>query len=154
MEELFQSLLSGVDTLTGQLKSHLFEMTEPEGPVLMLVDAHGECCVNHPGRVAFLDECPDVLPTICRQIADGYDPCVYAVEDGCVIGTQLTTERADCGYFLIFLPGYRSETVQTNMDLFELLLAQVQVICQLTEKNNRLHHQRLSGLSGKSAVLA
>ncbi|MHC5159987.1 MAG: hypothetical protein ACYSN8_08155, partial [Planctomycetota bacterium] len=62
-------------------------------------------------------------------------------------------EITDCGRFLIFLPGYRSETVQANMDLFELLLAQVQLICQLIEKNNQLHHQQLSGLSQNSTLL-
>ena len=153
MEELYKSLLSGVDTLTEQFKSHLFGMTELEGPVLMLVNDQGELCANHPNRVAFLSEEPNVLSVICRQIDDGYDPCVYAVESGCVIGTQLATETTDCGRFLIFLPGYRSETVQANMDLFELLLAQVQLICQLIEKNNQLHHQQLSGLSQNSAVL-
>ena len=153
MEELYKSLLSGVDTLAEQFKGHLFGMTELEGPVLMLVDGQGELCANHPSRVGFLNECPEVLPSICRQIDDGYDPCVYAVEGGCIIGTQLATEKTNCGHFLMFLPGYRSETVQVNMDLFELLLAQVQLICQLIEKNNQLHHRQLSGLSENSAVL-
>ena len=153
MEELYKSLLSGVDTLTEQFKGHLFGMTELEGPVLMLVNDKGELCANHPSRVAFLNEDDGILPVICRQIDDGYDPCVYAVEGGCVIGTQLATEMTDCGRFLIFLPGYRSETVQANMDLFELLLAQVQLICQLIEKNNQLHRQQLSGLSQNSALL-
>jgi len=153
MEELYKSLLSGVDMLTEQLKGHLFGMTELEGPVLMLVDDEGELCANHPSRVAFLNESPDILSVICRQIDDGYDPCVYEVESGCVIGTQLATEKTNCGRFLIFLPGYRSETVQANMDLFELLLGQVQLICQLIEKNNQLHHRQLSGLSENSTVL-
>ena len=153
MEELYKSLLSGVDTLTEQFKGHLFGMTELEGPVLMLVNDQGELCANHPSRVAFLNECPEVLSSICRQIDDGYDPCVYAVEGGCIIGTQLATEKTNCGRFLMYLPGYRSETVQANMDLFELLLAQIQLICQLIEKNNQLHHRQLSGLSQNSAVL-
>ncbi len=153
MEELYKSLLSDVDTLTEQLKGHLFDMTELEGPVLMVVDSQGELCANHPSRIAFLSEGPDVLSAICGQIDDGYDPCVYAVEGGCVIGTQLATATVDCGRFLIFLPEYRSETVQANMDLFELLLGQVQLICQLIEKNNRLHHQQLTGLSQNSVVL-
>ena len=153
MEELYKSLLSGVDTLTEQFKSHLFGMTELEGPVLMLVNNQGQLCANHPSRVAFFNDSPDILSAICGQIDDGYDPCVCDVEGGCVIGTQLATEKTNCGRFLIFLPGYRSETVQVNMDLFELLLAQVQLICQLIEKNNRLHHQQLSGLSQNSAVL-
>ena len=153
MEELYKSLLSGVDTLTEQFKGHLFGMTELEGPVLMLVNDRGELCANHPSRVAFLNEYPQVLSAICNQIDDGYDPCVYAVEGGCIIGTQLATEKTNCGRFLIFLPGYRSETVQANMDFFELLLGQTQLICQLIEKNNQLHHRQLSGLSKSSAVL-
>jgi len=153
MEELYKSFLSGVDTLTEQFKGHLFGMTELEGPVLILVNNQGELCANHPSRVGFLNERPDILSAICHQIDDGYDPCVYAVEGGCIIGTQLATEKTDCGHFMIFLPEYRSETVQANMDLFELLLAQVQLTCQLIEKNNRLHHHQLSGLSKNSAVL-
>ena len=153
MDELYKSLLSGVDTLTEQLKGHLLDMTELEGLVLMLVNEQGEINANHPSRVAFLNERADILSAICGQIDDGCDPCVFQVEGGCIIGTQLATEKTHCGRFLIFLPGYRSETVQANMDLFELLLAQVQLICQLIEKNNRLHHQQLSGLSQNSAVL-
>lgn len=153
MEELYHSLLSGADVLAAQLKKHLFGLTELEGPILIHVDEHGHFCANHPSRVAFFNECPEVLSSICAQIDDGYDPCVYAVEDGCVIGIQLTGEITHCGYFLIFLPGYRSETVHANMDLFELLLAQVQLICQLTEKNNLLHHRQLSEMGKNSNVL-
>jgi hypothetical protein len=39
------------------------------------------------------------------------------------------------------------------MDLFELLLGQTQLICQLIEKNNQLHHLQLTGMSRNSAVL-
>ncbi|RKY13264.1 MAG: hypothetical protein DRP52_03225 [Planctomycetota bacterium] len=153
MEELYKSLLSGADMLTEQFKDHLFGMTELEGPVLMLVNDQGELCANHPSRIAFLNESPAILPAICRQIDDGYDPCVYAVDGGCIIGTQLATEKTHCGRFLMYLPGYRSETVQANMDLFELLLGQIQLICQLLEKNNQLHRRHLSALSKDPAAL-
>ena len=154
MENLYKSLLSSADTLTEQLKGHLFGMTELEGPVLIFVDEQHQFCANHPSRISFLSETPDLLSAICRQIDDGYDPCAYEVEDGCIVGTQLATETTHCGYFLIFLPGYRSETLQANMDLFELLLAQTQLVCQLIEKNNQLHHLQLTGMSKKSVVLS
>lgn len=153
MEELYKSLLSGADTLTEQLKGHLFGMTELEGPVLILVDERGQWYANHPSRTSFLSESPGLLLAICGQIDDGYDPCVYDVDGGCLVGTQLATERTHCGHFLIFLPGYCGEMVQANMDLFELLLGQTQLICQLIEKNNQLHHQQLTGMSRNSAVL-
>lgn len=153
MEELYKSLVSGAGMLTEQLKGHLFEMTELEGPVLILVDGRGRVCANHPSRASFLSESPELLRVICGQIDDGADPCVYEVDDGCLVGTQLATETTPCGYFLMFLPGYRAQTVQANMDLFELLLAQTQLICQLIEKNNKLHHLQLTGMSRNSAVL-
>ena len=153
MEELYKSLISGTETLMAQLQGHLFGMTEPEGPVLILVDHQRQYRLNHPGRAGFLQDDPDILSSLCEQIDDGYDPCVYAVEGGVVIGTQLATETTDCGYLLIFIPGYLTETVQENMDLFEIILAQTQVICHLLEKNNQFHHAQLSGLSKQSALL-
>ena len=153
MEELYESLLSDCDTLTEQLKSYLFDMTELEGPVLMLANNQGQLYANHPSRVAFLNDDTNILLAIYSQIDDGYDPCVCPVEGGCVIGTQLSTEKNNCGYFLMFLPDYASETVHVNMDVFELLLGQVQLICQLIEKNNQLHHQKLATLSKSSNVL-
>jgi hypothetical protein len=154
MEELYKSLLSDCDTLTEQLKGYLFEMTELEGPVLMLVNEDGELYTNHPSRVAFLcQENPNILMAIYSQIDDGDDPCVCPVEGGCVIGTQLATEKSNFGYFLIYLPNYASETVHSNMDVFEILLAQVQLICQLIEKNNELHRRQLASLTRNSAVL-
>jgi len=153
MEELYKSLLSGADTLTEQLKGQLFGMTELEGPVLILVDERSQWCANHPSRTSFLSEHPELLQAMCGQIDDGDDPCVYEVEDGCVVGTQLATETTHCGYFLIFLPGYRGQMVQANMDLFDLLLGQTQLICQLIEKNNQLHHLQLTGMSRNSSVL-
>ena len=153
MEELYKSLLSDTSMLTEQLKGHLFETTELEGPALILIDNQGRFCANHPSRTAFLSETPNLLTHICGQIDDGNDPCVYEVDNGCLVGTQLMTETAHCGYFLVFLPGYRGETVQANMDLFELLLAQTQIICNLIEKNNQLHHLQLTEMSRNSAVL-
>jgi len=153
MEELYKSLISGTETLMGQLQGHLFGMTEPEGPVLILVNSQRQYSMNHPGRVQFLQEGPEILSAICEQIDDGYDPCVCAVDGGAVIGVQLATEYTDCGYLLIFMPGYQTDTIERNMDLFELVLAQTQVICHLLEKNNQLHQVHLSGMSRQSSVL-
>jgi len=72
MEELYKSLLSGVDTLTEQFKGHLFDMTELEGPVLMLVNDKGALCATHPSRVAFLNEDDVILSVLCGQVDDGY----------------------------------------------------------------------------------
>lgn len=154
MEDLYKSLLSSSDTLTEQFANQVFDLTEPEGPVLMLVSPDYQVRANHPTRASFLHDRPEVVKEICSHIEDGFDPCVAGVEGGCIIGTQLATEQAHCGYFLIFLPGYNCETIQTNMDLAELILAQSRIIMELLDKNNQLHHLQLSHLSRKSTVLS
>jgi hypothetical protein len=153
MEELYKSLISGPDLLFEQIAGELFGMTESEGPVLILASCDQTFRANYPSRIGFLNENPDLLAMICGRIDDGCDPCVYKIEDGCLIGTQLTVEDGGSGYFLIFLPGYGIDVVQANMNLIELLLAQTQLISQLMEKNNRLHHLQLTDLSRTSTVL-
>lgn len=153
MEELYKSLISGSDTLIGQLENHFFGMTESDGPVLIFVNSQRKFSANHPGKTSFLHEKPDILKDICGRIDDGDDPCVYRVEAGCLVGTQLATEYADYGYLLVFMSGYQKDTMQANMDLFELILAQTQLICHLLEKNNRLHHTHLSGMRDSSPLL-
>lgn len=150
MEELYRSLISGPDLLLEQICGELFGMTESEGPVLILVDNDQKYRTNHPGRVGFLHDNPELLVMICDRIDDGYDPCVHAVDNGCLIGIQL----ADCGYFMLFLPNYSTDIIQANMDLIELVLLQTQLICELIEKNNRLHHSHLSNMSRSSTVLS
>ena len=154
MKDIYQSLFSSSDLLCEQFVREMFELSSPDGAVLIYVDENHEYQANNPNRVAFLQEEPQCLSSICRQIDDGDDPCVCVVEGGCVVGTQLLTEKANCGYFLMFLSGYTSQTIQANMNVIELVLAQGQLICQLIEKNNALHHLRLEHLSRTSEVLS
>ncbi len=154
MEEIYKSLFSGSDLLSEQFVRQMFELSGPEGTVMIFVDENQHYQANYPSHAPFLHEESDRLLAICNQIDDGDDPCVCVVEGGCVVGTQLTTEKTHCGYFLVFLPGYTSQTVQVNMDIIELLLAQAQLICQLIEKNNQLHHMRLDHMRKTSHVLS
>ena len=154
MEEIYKSLFSGKGLLSEQFVRQVFDLSVPEGPVMIYVNQSWNYQTNDPARARFLQDQPEQLPAICKQIDDGDDPCVCVLDSGCVVGTQLVTERDHCGYFLLFLPDYTSQTVQMNMDLFELVLGQAQLVCQLIEKNNQLHHLRLADLSKRSKVLA
>ncbi|MCI0498711.1 MAG: hypothetical protein L0Y36_03385 [Planctomycetales bacterium] len=150
MENLYKSLFSDPQMPAEQFKREVFGLTDPEGPVLIFVDHQYQSWANHPSRVAFLHDNPEILNTLCRQIDDGVDPCVYPVKSGCAVGTQLAGEQGHCGYFLVFLPGYTSQTTQSNMDMAELLLAEAQLIFHLIEKNNQLHHLQLNHMSRSS----
>lgn len=154
MKNVYESLFSDNNLLSEQFMRQMFELSNPDGLVLIYVNEERNYQANHPHQAAFLQDEPERIETICRQIDDGADPCVCAVKGGCVVGTQLATERTHCGYFLVFLPGYTNQTVWSNMDILELLLAQAQLICQLIEKNNQLHHLRLEHLSKTSSILS
>ena len=154
MEEIYKSLFSGNDLLSEQVARHLFDLSAPDGPVMIYVNPYRRFQTTDSVRTAFLNEDPEQLSSICNQIDDGDDPCICVLGGGCVVGTQLSTERTHCGYFLLYLPGYTSQTIQVNLDIFELVLAQAQLICQLVEKNNQLHHLQLAHLSKVSKVLA
>jgi hypothetical protein len=153
MEQLYKSLVSDKDLMSEQFMGAVFDLVNPEGPVLIYVDPDYRAKASHPTRAAFLHDSPETVARMCGRIDDGDDPCVLKVEGGCVAGTQLATEQSHFGYYLVFFPGYACDTVQENMDMVELLLAQGQLICRLIEKNNRLHHAQLLNLSKKSAIL-
>lgn len=154
MEELYKSLFSGPDLLSEQLCRQLFELSTPDGPVMIFADRNRQFQTSDSVRAGFLYDQPEQMTAICNQIDDGDDPCICAIEGGCIVGAQLSTERAHCGYFLLYLPGYAGQTVQANLDIFELVLGQAQLVCRLIEKNNQLHHLRLAHLSKTSRVLA
>lgn len=154
MEDIYKSLFSSNDLLSEQFVRQMFELSNPDGAVLIYVNENHEYQANNPNRAVFLQEEPQRLSSICNQIDDGDDPCVCVVDGGCVVGTQLSTEKVHCGYFLMFLPGYTSQTIQANMNVVELVLAQGQLVCQLIEKNNELHHLQLEHLSKTSKVLS
>ncbi len=154
MEDIYRSLFSSTDLLWEQVVRQMFELSAPEGAVMIFADEKHHYQANYPSRVPFLNEDSGQFSAICRQIDDGDDPCVCVVDGGCVVGTQMLTEKVNCGYFLVFLPGYTSQTVQVNMDIIELLLAQAQLICQLIEKNNQLHHMQLDHMRKTSQVLS
>jgi len=153
METLYKTLIAGTDLVSEQFMGEVFDLVDADGPVLIYVNPDFKPKANHPTRAAFLHTEPETVRNICVRIDDGNDPCIMEVEGGCVAGTQLLTEQSHLGYFLVFLPGYTADIVQTNMEMAELLLAQAQLICSLIEKNNKFHHMQLMNLSRRSTVL-
>lgn len=153
MEDLYRSLISDTALMSRQFTGAMFDLANPEGLVLIYVSPDYTVTCSHPTRAGFLHSTPDITRKLCGRIDDGDDPCVSDVEDGCIIGTQLQAEQGHAGYFLAFMPGYSSQTVQMNMDFAELILSQAQLIYRLIEKNNKLHHLQLVNLTKRSAVL-
>lgn len=154
MEDLYRDLFDISGLLTEQVSQQLLNLAGPDGPVLVVVGPNRRIRTSHPGRIGFLlGENQKLVEQICSRLDDGEDPLVVKVEGGCLAACQLMTERTHCGYLLIFLEGYTPQTVGTNMQMIELIVAQAGLICELVEKNNQLHQSKLVHLSRTSELL-
>jgi hypothetical protein len=76
------------------------------------------------------------LKRLCTTIDDGDEPVVTQVNDFGVVASQLATEETNCGYVIIVLPQYNSESTLINIGLIEMLLNQIGLIARLVEKND------------------
>ena len=154
MEEIYKDMFDSSHLLAGQIRGHLFDLVGPEGPALILIDTDRRFQASHPGRIGFLlGDNRRLIEEMCTRLDDGEDPLVIQVKGGCAAACQLATERLHCGYLIVFFEGYTPETVGANMAMVELILAQAQLVCELLEKNNQLHHLKLLHMSRTSNVL-
>ncbi len=154
MERLYKDIFDASDLLIEQVRGHLFGLLGPEGPTLAIAGKDRQLKTNHPSRAGLLmaDE-GRLLVSLCDRIDDGEDPLVVKVKGGCIAVCGLGTERDQCGYLMVVLEGYTPDTAGANMPLIEMMFAQAQLVCELVEKNNQLHHSRLVQLSRTSDVL-
>jgi hypothetical protein len=61
--------------------------------------------------------------------------------------SQLITDKTNCGYVIIVLPGYSMESTLVNINLVEILLVQIGLIARLIEKNNLLYELQMKQFS-------
>ena len=149
MEEIYKSLFSGNDLLSEQFVRQMFELSVPDGPVMIYVNAVlGIPNERFTARSSvFTANSRNNCPPSVNKSTTAMTPVSVFSTTGVLWGRNWRPNAGHCGYFLLFLPGYTSQTVQVNMDIFELILAQAQLVCQLIEKNNQLHRLRLADLS-------
>lgn len=154
MESIYESLFSSGRLFSEQLARMMLSEVPEDGPWLILAGPDRNLWASDPARLSscFPDE--NILLSFCDRIDDGQDPILTPIENGCLLGTELYTERINAGYLFVVLPGYTLQTAQTNMDLMELLVSQIRLICVLIEKNNQLHHLQLNHMSRTSNVLS
>ena len=153
MERIYESLFSAGHLFSEQLGRCMLPELPEDGPLVVLVGPDRHLTASDDGRLNQWFPEKEILFSFCDRIDDGQDPVVGVVDDGCLIGTELYTERVNAGYLLIVMAGYTPQTIQTHMDLVELLFSQVRLICSLVEKNNQLHQLQLNHMSRTSPVL-
>ncbi len=150
--DIYESLCSPGFKLTEQIAQQIFEVLPEGGPIMVIIGREGNSWSSDAEEFAKLNISESFLREVCAKIDDGAEPVITGVNDCSIIASQLATERSNCGYVIIALPQYSSESTLINIDLIETLLNQVGLIAKLIENNNlfyevQMKHYRMCGQS-------
>jgi hypothetical protein len=147
---LHESVTSPGFVLNEQVARQVFEVLPEQGPILLIMDGDGHSWPSDSDEYAKLNINEQFLKELCAKIDDGAEPVVSQIDDCSIVAAQLATERNNCGYVIIALPQYSTESTLINIDLIEMLLSQLNLIAKLIEKNHLLYevqmkHYRMCG---------
>jgi hypothetical protein len=140
---LHESVTSPGFVLNEQIARQVFEVLPEQGPILLIMDGEGHSWPSDSDEYAKLNISEQFLKELCAKIDDGAEPVVSQIDDCSIVAAQLATERSKCGYVIIALPQYSSESTLINIDLIEMLLSQLGLIAKLIEKNNLLYEVQM-----------
>ncbi|MHC4097064.1 MAG: hypothetical protein ACYSU3_13535 [Planctomycetota bacterium] len=134
--DICEPQLSRSSVLNEQIAGEIFDILPEDGPIVIIVGKDGNHWVSDSVNFSRLKINESFLKRLCTTIDDGDEPVVTQVNDFGVVASQLATEETNCGYVIIVLPQYNSESTLINIGLIEMLLNQIGLIARLVEKND------------------
>ena len=137
--DICESQFSRSSVLNEQIAGAIFDILPEDGPVVIIVGRDGNHWLSDSARFSRLNISESFLKGLCAKIDDGAEPVVTQVNDFGVVAAQLSTEETNCGYVIIALPQYNSESTLINIGLIEMLLNQIGLIAELVEKNKQAY---------------
>ena len=140
---IYESLSSPGFMLNEQIARQVFEILPEGGPLVLIMDREGNSWPSSSHDFANLAVNEPFFRRMCAKIDDGAEPVLAQLDEFSVIGTQLATDRSNCGYIIIALPQQSPESTLANIDLLEMLLNQIGLIAKLIEKNNLLYEMQM-----------
>ena len=151
---VYESVLSPSCVLNEQLARQIFDVLPEHGPIVIFLDRDSNCWPSNSEEFLKLEISESFIKELCSRIDDGVEPVITQVCDTCIAAAQLATEHTNCGYVIIALPRYTSESALVNIGLIETLLNQVTLIVKLVEKNRLLceHQVRQSNIYDRNVV--
>lgn len=152
--DIYDSLSCPNGTLNEQIARQIFAVMPDNGPVMAITDGRGNCWPGDSQKFSRLNLSESFLADLRSRIDDGCDPVVTVFEDHTIVGSQLSTERSDCGYVVLALPRHGRDLAAAGLDLIEIMLAQFNLIATLIEKSNMLYELQMKNLSMYGAVAA
>ena len=145
--DMYDSALSPGHLLNEQVARHIFENLTCDGPVMIIIDDQNHCWPSDSEKFSKLNLTEDFLRQICARINDGVEPVIAKTDNCDIFAAQLATEKTNCGYVILALPGTKSDTTPANCDLADMLLNQVNLIAKLIEKNHLLYELQIKQFS-------
>jgi hypothetical protein len=154
MDSIYQAILSSSHTLIEQVGRVMAPEQSGFGPFWVLLDKNKSVRAGDRKRLSETIEDSELLHRVCSRVDDGFEPAICEAGSGVVAAGQFRTERTNCGYMVLVLPGYCYETAEANADLIEMLMTQFVLLASTIEKNNQLHQAHLTQKTLQSPVLS
>ncbi|MHC4188017.1 MAG: hypothetical protein ACYSRQ_07475 [Planctomycetota bacterium] len=145
--DMFDSLMSVSCRLNEQLGREMFHILPENGPIIAIIDRDGNCWPSDSERFSELDISENFFKELCAKVDDGQEPVITEANESSIVAAQLATDKTNCGYVLIALPGLSTESTLININLIEILLIQLGLITKLIEKNNLLYELQMKQFS-------
>jgi hypothetical protein len=137
--DICESQFSRSSVLNEQIAGEIFDILPEDGPIVIIVGRDGNLWLSDSANFPRLNISESFLKGLCAKIDDGAEPVVTQVNEFGVVAAQLATEQTNCGYVIIALPQYNSESTLINIGLIEMLLNQIGLIAKLVEKNEQAY---------------
>jgi len=147
---MYDSLFSPGSVLNEQVARQVFDILPENGPIVAIIDKQQHLLPSDSQRFSTLNVSESFLRQLQTKIDDGSEPVVTELNECTVVAAQLITERTNCGYVMILLPKYSTESALANFDLIETILNQIGVIARLIEKNNSLYELQVKHFSSQA----
>jgi hypothetical protein len=136
---IYNSLFSQSAMLNEQVARQVFEIIPEQGPLVVLINCDGNCWPSDSDRFEKLNLSADWMENFRSKIDDGVEPVISQIENYSIVGSQLDTGNAKCGYVLMALDGTGPESLISKMELVEMILGQFSLIARMIERCNSLY---------------
>jgi hypothetical protein len=140
---IYESLSCPTFKLNEQIARQVFDTVPEGGPLVLIMDRHGNRWPSDSEEFAKLNVSESFLEELCAKIDDGDEPVITQIDEYSLIATGLVTEQSDCGCVMVAVPQSSPESTFNNINLIEMLLNQFNVIAKLIEKNDLLYEVQM-----------
>jgi len=144
--DICEPRLSRSSLLNEQIAGEIFDILPEDGPIVIIVGRDGKYQVSDSDKFSGLNISESFLKRLCTTIDDGAEPVVTELNDFGIVASQLATDETNCGYVIIALPQYNSESTLINIGLIEMLLNQIGLIARLVETKGLAYELQMKQL--------